>query len=93
MSHVYLICRRFGLRLDNVEECIIAKTNHSLKFYAKYRKNLKEKVSLLSSRKLFEWGEERGLPLSEIDEADFYGFLKELYEFLVRIIKNLNYES
>lgn len=90
---VYLICRRFGLRLDDVEKCIIAKTNHSLKFYAKYRKNLKEKVSLLSSRKLFEWGEERGLLLSEIDETDFYGFLKELYEFLARIVRNLNYES
>jgi len=88
---VYFICRRFSIRLDDVERCTVNKTNFALNFYSKYRSNLKEKISLLDSGKLFEWGEERALLLSEIDEGDFYSFLSELQEFLKKIISNLKY--
>jgi len=89
---VYLICTRFGVKLDDVEKCIVNKTNFALKLYNKYRINLKQKVSLMQSGKLFEWGEERELLLAEIDEKDFYVFLKKFEPFLKRVIDSLGYK-
>jgi predicted nucleotidyltransferase component of viral defense system len=88
---IYLICTKFGVKLDDVEKCIVNKTNFALKLYGKYRTNLKEKVSLMQSGKLFDWGEERALLLAEIDEKGFYSFLSELKEFLEKIVNSLNY--
>jgi len=90
---VFLICTKFGVKLDDVEKCILKKTNFALKLYDKYRTNLKEKIKLLESGRLFEWGEERALLLAEIDESDFYSFLNEFQEFLKKIVINLNYRS
>jgi predicted nucleotidyltransferase component of viral defense system len=88
---VYFICKQFGIKLEDVERCIVNKTNFALKLYGKYRSNLKENTSLLDSRKLFQWGEERALLLAEIDERHFYSFLNEFPKFLRKIISNLNY--
>jgi len=87
----YFICKQFGIKLERMEPCIVKKTNFALKLYSKYRQNLKEKVDLLQSGRLFEWGEERNLLLSEMDERDFYSFLGEFQEFLRQVIKNLNF--
>jgi len=89
---VYLICTKFGVKLDDVEKCIVNKTNFALKLYGKYRTNLKGKIGLMQSGKLFEWGEERALLLAEIDEKGFYSFLGELQEFLKKIVSSLNYK-
>lgn len=89
---VYFICKQFGIKLDSVEKCLITKTNFALGLYNKYRSNLKGKVRLLNSGKFFEWGEERDLLLSRIDEEDFYKFLSEFQEFLKRVIDNLKYK-
>lgn len=88
---VYFIRKRFDIKLSDVEKCIIGKLNFALDLYGKYRTNLEEKIALLESGKLFEWGEEKDLLLSEIDDADFYSFLKEFQEFLKIIIKKLGY--
>lgn len=88
---VYFICRRFGIKLSDVEETTVDKTNFTLSLYGKYRTHLKGKIALLGSGRLFEWGEERRLLLSNIDEADFYSFLKELNEFLSKIVNHLYY--
>ncbi len=88
---VYFISRTLGVKLDEVEECIVSKMSFALKLYTKYRSNLKEKVSLLNSGRLFQWGEERDLLLSDISEPDFYSFLKDFEDFLKRIISKLNY--
>ncbi len=58
-------------------------------FSSRYRTNFKDKIGLLESEKLFEWGAERNLLLSEIDEAEFYTFLNEFQTFLKTIIKKL----
>lgn len=87
---VYFLRKQFSLKLEDIEPCIVKKTNFALKLYSKYRKNLKEKTDLLQSGRLFEWGEEKSLLLSEMDEADFYSFLDQLQEFLKKVIKNLN---
>jgi hypothetical protein len=87
---VNFLRRQFSLKLEDIEPCIVKKTNFALKLYSKYRQKLKEKTDLLQSGRLFEWGEEKSLLLSEMDEADFYSFLDQLQEFLKKVIKNLN---
>ena len=88
---VYLICKRFGIKLEDMEKCILAKMNFALKLYDKYRTNLKQKVELLNSGRLFEWGAEKELLLSEIDESDFYNFLIGFEIFLKKIVAGLRY--
>lgn len=88
---VYLIWKRFGIRPEDEEKCIIGKIEFSLRLYAKYRDHLKQKVGLLNSGKLFEWGSEKELLMLDIDEADFYKFVGGLETFLKRIVGNLKY--
>jgi len=88
---VYLICKKFGIKLEDMEKCIVRKLDFALKLYGKYRDNLKEKIGLLNSGKLFEWGAERELLLSEIDESDFYRFLGGFETFLKEIVRTLKY--
>ncbi len=89
----YFISSRLGIRLEDVEGCIISKTNFALDLYDKYRSNLKEKIALLQSGNIFEWGAERDLLLSEINDADFYSFLNEFQDFLKGIITNIQLGS
>ena len=86
---VYLICRKFGIKPEDMEKCIVSKLDFALKLYGKYRDNLKEKIGLLNSGKLFGWGAERELLLSEIDEEDFYKFLGEFQGFLKKVVSAL----
>lgn len=88
---VYLIWKRFNMRPENEEKCIVGKIGFSLKLYAKYRAHLKQKVALLNSGKLFDWGAEKELLLSDIDEADFYKFLGGFETFLKKIVAALGY--
>jgi hypothetical protein len=83
---VYLIWKRFGIRPEGEEKCIVGKIGFSLKLYAKYRDNLKQKVALLNSGKLFGWGTEKELLLSEIDEDDFYKFMGGFETSLKKIV-------
>ena len=88
---VYLIWKRFGIRPEDQEKCIVGKIDFSLKLYAKYRDHLKQKVALLNSGKLFDWGAEKELLLSDIDEEDFYKFLSGFETFLKKIVAALRY--
>jgi predicted nucleotidyltransferase component of viral defense system len=82
---VYLIEKTFDFSLDEIFSCVIEKTNFSLKLYARYRKNLEEKkLTILSVP--FNWGEEKGLLLKEIDEKDFYKFIENLKAFLKKVM-------
>jgi len=88
---VYLIWKQFSIRPEDEEKCIVGKIAFSLKLYAKYREHLKQKVALLNSGKLFDWGAEKELLLSDIDEADFYKFLGAFDTFLKKIVAALGY--
>ena len=90
---VYLIWKRFGIRPEDEEKCVVGKIDFSLKLYAKYRSHLKQKVALLNSGRLFDWGTEKELLLSDIDEADFYEFLSSFEMFLKRVVGNLKYKA
>ena len=85
---VYLIEKNFGISLDEVFDCVVAKTNFTLNLYARYRENLEEKKTTIMSTP-FNWGEEKGLLLKEIDEKDFYKFIEKLRAFLKKVIESL----
>ena len=90
---VYLIWKRFGTRPEDEEKCIVSKIDFSLKLYAKYKSHLKQKVALLNSGKLFDWGTEKEFLLSDIDEGDFYKFLSSFETFLKRVVGNLKHKA
>ena len=57
--------------------CVLEKTQFTLNLYERYRQNLEEKKHTILSTP-FNWGEEKGLLLKEIDEKDFYKFIEKL---------------
>jgi predicted nucleotidyltransferase component of viral defense system len=85
---VYLICKKYGIRLEDMHDPIVAKTRFMLDLYEKYRKNLEAKKEMLISQP-FRWGEERGLLLQEIDEKEFFKFLESFRKFLKKVIEHL----
>jgi predicted nucleotidyltransferase component of viral defense system len=85
---VYLIDKEFGISLEEIFACAIEKTRFTLNLYARYRENLEEKKPSIMSAP-FNWGEEKGLLLKEIDEKDFYKFIEKLRAFLKKVIEGL----
>ncbi len=86
---VYLIEKQVRIPLNDIYACVLEKTQFTLNLYERYRQNLEEKQqSILSTP--FNWGEEKGLLLKEIDEGDFYKFVdNRLKTFLKTVIDNL----
>jgi predicted nucleotidyltransferase component of viral defense system len=85
---VYSIHKEFGISLEEIFSCALEKTNFTLNLYARYRENLKDKrLTVLSTP--FNWGEEKGLLLKEIDEKDFYKFIEKLRDFIKKVIESL----
>jgi predicted nucleotidyltransferase component of viral defense system len=85
---VYLIEKQFGIQLDDIFACVLEKTQFTLNLYERYRQNLEEKKRTILSTP-FNWGEEKGLLLKEIDEKDFYKFIERLKAFLKKVMDNL----
>lgn len=85
---VYLIEKQFGISLDDVYICVLEKSRFTLNLYERYRQNLEEKKQTILSTP-FNWGEEKGLLLRQIDESDFYKFIDRLKPFLKKVIVNL----
>lgn len=73
----YLISKTYGIDVEELRPQIVDKTVFALGMYEKYRKNLEEKVRLINSKSIFEWGRERDLLLLRIDEMEFYDFVRE----------------
>jgi predicted nucleotidyltransferase component of viral defense system len=85
---VYLINKEFGISLEEIFTCAVAKILFTLNLYARYRENLGEKKSTILSTP-FNWGDEKGLLLKEIDEKDLYNFIEKLKAFLKKVIESL----
>lgn len=88
---VYFISKKFGTRPESMERYVLDKLNFALKLYSKYKTNLRKKIPILNSDKLFAWGTEKDLLLTEIDEKEFYSFLAKFDVFLKDIISKLGY--
>lgn len=83
---VFLISRKFETDLEDLEKETVKKLRFILDLYQKYRKNLREKVSMLSVES-FPFGSERYLLIEEIDEKEFYSFLTEFMLWLKKLAK------
>lgn len=88
---IYLIWRQFGISPEDEEKNIVNKIGFSLKLYARYRDHLKQKLTLLNSGKLFDWGAEKELLLSDIHEGEFYKFLGGFDIFLKKMAHAFGY--
>lgn len=86
---IFFIYKKTGIKPEDVEKCVISKTNFALENFERYRTNLAEKEKLLNEGKLFEWGSERDLLLTEPDEKEFNGFIDEFTEYLKVLVKKL----
>jgi predicted nucleotidyltransferase component of viral defense system len=84
---IFFISKYLGLKPEDVQECTVKKIDHALKLYSKYRINLNAKSRLIEQHNIFEWGTEKYLLLSELNEDEFYGFVKELTEYLKTLVK------
>ena len=78
---VYLISKNFGIKLEDLKGDIVDKILFMFNFYEKYRENFNEKKSLLKTKEIFTWGSEKDLLLADLDEEEFYSFLRFLFIF------------
>jgi predicted nucleotidyltransferase component of viral defense system len=85
---MYLINKTFGISLEDIFGCVMEKTQFTLDLYARYRANLEQKRSTILSTP-FNWGEEKGLLLREIDEKGFYEFIEKTRKFLMKVVEGL----
>jgi len=83
---IYLIFKRIGIDFEEVEGEILEKLKFILKLYQKYRRNLREKASILTIEN-FPFGSERQLLITEINEAEFYSFLTRFIPWLRKLTK------
>jgi len=86
---VYLIDREYKIKPASVEKCAVKKVEMALGMYGRYRAHFTEKAERLESADLFEWGAERDLLISEIDEKEFYSFLSGFQRFLEKVAKTI----
>ena len=86
---VYLISRKLNIDAKDFEKETAEKVTFFLNLYQKYRRNLREKIPLLNIESL-SLGSERHLLIEEIDEKDFYSFLKEFMLWLKKLTKSVS---
>ena len=79
-----MISRKFNLRYEDLKKETLKKLKFILRLYYKYRRNLRDKVSMLTVEN-FPFGSERYLLIKKIDERDFHSFLNEFIEWLRKI--------
>lgn len=84
---IYLISKKYGIKIQDLKTEIIEKTKLMLDLYQKYRTNLVKKLKILESNDLFEWGAEKELLLVNINEEKFNGFIKKFQNFLIELGK------
>lgn len=84
---VFLISKNIGIRAEDVEGCIIEKIGYALDHYERYRENFEEKKNLLDKGSIFEWGTERDLLITGIDDEEFNRFIDDLTNYLKKLVK------
>jgi predicted nucleotidyltransferase component of viral defense system len=86
---VYLISKNFGIKLEDLKGDIVDKILFMFDFYEKYRENFNEKKRLLKTKEIFTWGNEKDLLLADLDEEEFYSFLRFLSIFLQKTVEEI----
>jgi predicted nucleotidyltransferase component of viral defense system len=87
---VYLIQKYYGIKPESIEECTIKKIKFALELYERFKAHFEERKSLLESGEIFEWGTERELLISDIDQKEFYAFLAGFQAFLKNVCNDMS---
>lgn len=86
---VYLLCKKYNIKLEDLLEPIVDKICFVLGIYQKYKANFEAKKAVLASES-FRWGEEKRLLLQEIDEEEFDKFLDNFQPFLKKVVERVS---
>ena len=86
---VYLISKKYNIKLEDLLEPIVDKVRFVLGIYQKYQENFKAKKAVLASEP-FRWGDEKRLLLQEIDDEEFDKFLDNFQPFLKTVIEKVS---
>ena len=89
---VYMISEEFGIDVEDIEGCVIKKIDFALQRYERFRNNFAQKRMLVEQGNIFEWGGEKDLLVTEIDEKKFNGFVDQFTIYLQRLVKLVNTE-
>lgn len=86
---IFFITKNLGIKPQDVEKCVIVKTDFALTHFEKYRTNLANKKKLLDKGKIFEWGSEKDLLLTKLDEKEFHDFIDGFTKYLKELVTKL----
>lgn len=86
---VFFISKDLDVKPESVEKYVIAKISYALEHFEKYGDNFEEKKKLLDKGQLFDWGTEKGLLITKIDEKEFMGFVDGFMKYLKTLIKKI----
>jgi predicted nucleotidyltransferase component of viral defense system len=86
---IYLICKKFNLKLEDLFEPIVDKIRFVLSIYQKYKDNFEVKKAVVASDP-FRLGEEKRLLLQEMDGEEFNKFLDSFQQFLKKVVENIS---
>jgi predicted nucleotidyltransferase component of viral defense system len=87
---IYFIEKHLGIKVDDVEKYVIRKTKHTLGLYNKYQTNFRAKKKLIEQGKIFDWGTEKELIISKVDDKKFNKFVAELAEYLKKLVVKMD---
>ncbi len=86
---VFMICEKYGIDLIDIMSDAIEKISFSVGMYDKYQNNLKNKIELIRSGELFEWGQENELLLFDISKKELYHCINEINAHLLKLLEQV----
>lgn len=86
---IFYISKNIGLKPQDVEQCVIRKINYALENFERFRENFGEKKKLIDKGSIFEWGTEKDLLLTKIDDMEFKHFVDEFTKYLKELVKKI----
>jgi predicted nucleotidyltransferase component of viral defense system len=86
---LYLLSKQHKLDIKKFKQDIVDKMSFSLDLYEKYRQNFEEKKSIIDSDDFFNWGAEKDLLLIQLNDKEFYTYIKQLQNIFKSIVQEL----
>ena len=87
---LYLLSKQHKLDIKKFKQDIVDKMSFSLDLYEKYRQNFEEKKSIIDSDDFFNWGAEKDLILIQLNDKEFYTYIKQLQNIFKSIVQQLD---
>lgn len=87
---VYLIQRDYKIAPKAIQKCAIKKIQFAISSYERFRAQFEGRRKLLGSGGAFEWGSERDLLITKIDEKGFYAFLLGFQGYLKELAEEIS---